>query len=327
MLLRSFSCKRNWNLLGEERLEEEKGPLLGVFDFVRVVSIMWVMALSTCFFICTASMYNPWTFFDLFKNIMFTVTVNAALAFDVFTSISAMFAFYKVSCYAEDTGRVNPCLQYFLRLFRLIPLYYFVFFFGWILGQFLGSGPVWSRYEMNFNKCSDNWWTVLLFVSNFVPSFALNNEGCFFWSWAVCCDVQFFILIPPLVWFWRKWPTCTISFVALAGIADVAAYIYIFTTSLDMKAGIMAPQNQFLLQDVVSKPYTKGCSFALGLFMGVFLFHLREYAKLPEQARPLLYPRLYKLHHSTNHTLWFIGYQLSIAMLLFLILIPYKANS
>ena len=71
-----------------------------LWDFVRTISIIWIMALSTCFFVCTASMYNPWTFFDLFKNILFTVTVNAALAFDVFCSVSALFAFYKIANYA-----------------------------------------------------------------------------------------------------------------------------------------------------------------------------------------------------------------------------------
>ena len=186
-------------------------------------------------------MYNPWTFFDLFKNIMFTVTVNAALAFDVFTALSAMFSFYKIANFAEAHGRVSILYQYFMRLFRLVPLYYFVFFTGWMLVTFMGSGPVWSRYEMNFNQCNDYWWTVLLFVSNFVPFFRLNNEGCFFWSWYISCDMQFFLLVPPLVWLWRKWPKPTIAFLILLALGNIGAYIYIFTYELDMKAGIMAP--------------------------------------------------------------------------------------
>lgn len=36
---------------------------------------------------------------------------------------------------------------------------------------------------------------------------------------------------------------------------------------------------------------------------------------------------MHKLYESKNDTLWFVGYQLSLGMLLFLILIPFKANS
>ena len=208
---------------------------------MRTVSIIWVIALSTCFFICTASTYNPWTFFDLFKNIMFTVTVNAALAFDIFVAMSAMFSFYKIANFADAHGKVSPCFQYFMRLFRLVPLYYFIFFFGWMLVQVMGSGPLWSRYEMNYNQCNDYWWSVLLFVSNFFPWYRLNNEGCFFWSWAVSCDMQFFILIPPIVWLWRKWPKSTIIGLGLLASFNIGFYVYLFCTSLDMKAGIMAP--------------------------------------------------------------------------------------
>lgn len=108
----------------------------------------------------------------------------------------------------------------------------------------MGNGPVWSRYRMNFHECSQNWWSVLLFASNFYPSYMLNNEGCFFWSWAVCCDMQFFVLIPPIVWCWRRWPRATLSFVLLVGLVNVGVYIWLFSSSnIDMKAGIMAPQN------------------------------------------------------------------------------------
>ena len=78
-------------------------------------------------------MYNPWTFFDIFRNIIYTVSVQASLAFDVFTAMSAMFSFYKIALYADKQGGVSIFYQYFMRLLRIVPLYYFVFFSGWML--------------------------------------------------------------------------------------------------------------------------------------------------------------------------------------------------
>ena len=61
--------------------------------------------------------------------------------------------------------------------------------------------------------------------------------------------------------------------------------------------------------------------------MAIFLYHIKEYNQLPEQARAERSPTMHKLIQSKSDTLWFIGYQVSIFMLLFLILIPFQANS
>jgi len=74
------------------------------------------------------------------------------------------------------------------KLIRLLPLYYFILFFGWFVGPYLSSGPTWFTYEAIFYQCSTYWWADMLLISNFVPGFRANAEGCMNWSWAICVD-------------------------------------------------------------------------------------------------------------------------------------------
>ena len=71
----------------------------------------------------------------------------------------------------------------FFRYVRLAPVYYLVFLVGWQVGPYFGDGPCWFTYEKGFSNCSDHWWSVFTMTINFIPSYVIANEGCFYWGW------------------------------------------------------------------------------------------------------------------------------------------------
>ena len=82
-----------------------------------------------------------------------------------------------------------------------------------------------------------------------------------------------------------KWPKCCYFILTVMGIGNICAYVFIFTYILNMKAGVMSPYNFHLMEDVVSKPYTKMCSFALGIGMAIVLINLKKYQRRKEEIK------------------------------------------
>ena len=35
---------------------------------------------------------------------------------------------------------------------------------------------------------------------NFFPSYAIQNEGCFYWGWFPACEIQLFIIMPWVIY-------------------------------------------------------------------------------------------------------------------------------
>jgi hypothetical protein len=59
---------------------------------------------------------------------------------------------------------------------------------------YMGSGPIWNDFHTLVDPCKDNWWTNLLWVSNFYP--AEYDKRCLPFTWFVPCYVQLSILLP-----------------------------------------------------------------------------------------------------------------------------------
>lgn len=160
---------------------------------------------------------------------------------------------------------------YLYRLLRLVPLYYFVFLFAFLVVPFLADGPVWFTYERNFISCDGYWWSVFTMTINFFPSLQLPLEGCFFWGWIVAVEIQLFIFIPLLVWGLSnlnlKLRNAAIGVMFTAGLLINAYLAYAYK----LTAGLLSPANYYIYMTFINKPYTKIYAVAIGLFLG-FLF-------------------------------------------------------
>ena len=107
---------------------------------------------------------------------------------------------------------------------------------------------------MLFHQCEAYWWSSILFIGNFYPPAALNNEGCMFWAFHAFIDLQLFTFIPFVVLAWLKWPKLTMS--AIVTIA-IASTILIFTLVMQsgLTAGLMSLENTYVVRILFNKPY------------------------------------------------------------------------
>jgi len=87
--------------------------------------------------------------------------INTNIVMEAFVFISAFLGAYKVIKVYEHQGGLNfkTILKlYFAKYLRLAPVFYFIFFFGWIFGPWLGDGPFWNGYRNFFDQCESQWW-------------------------------------------------------------------------------------------------------------------------------------------------------------------------
>lgn len=74
-------------------------------------------------------------------------------------------------------------MLYFHRYIRLTPLLAFCILFSMSLLRFMGDGPIWaSTVDFLGKQCERNWWSVLLYVQNYV-----NPKD-------ICVSVQLYLL-------------------------------------------------------------------------------------------------------------------------------------
>ena len=67
------------------------------------------------------------------------------------------------------------------RWLRIVPLLIFLIWVFMWLSPYMGSGPLWgemSNGSLGQTSCQDLWWTNLIFINNFYPWNASNNEVC-----------------------------------------------------------------------------------------------------------------------------------------------------
>jgi hypothetical protein len=149
--------------MANKELCEERGTSwctdptdLKTLDFWRVLCLLWVLCFGVCQFTMSGSAYNPWTLQTYFETVAYTLVYSSNLAFDEFFMLSSFFSYLKLSAFfdSRDSVSLNDMLRIFVnRYLRLAPVYYSVFFLGWLLGPFLANGPWWFTYQMGFCNC------------------------------------------------------------------------------------------------------------------------------------------------------------------------------
>jgi len=156
------------------------------------------MIFGTCQYLISGSLANPWALQIYFQTYAFTAVYSSNLGFDEFFFLAATLTTLKIS--KLEAGPKTYLGSWIYRYLRLAPVYYLVFLFGWQIGPRLADGPCWFTYEKGFSECSDYWWSVFTFTSNFIPSNTIANEGCYFWGWFPPCEIQIILLLPWIIW-------------------------------------------------------------------------------------------------------------------------------
>jgi peptidoglycan/LPS O-acetylase OafA/YrhL len=236
---------------------------------IRVCSMGWVIlghTLSFGLLIRPLTNYNG--LYDTFENPATALAYGGFYAVDSFFWIAGLLSSsLMLPQLVAKNGKLPWGMLYFHRFWRIVPAVAFSMFFVVTLMPYMANGPLWWNIERSerLDDCYDNWWTVLLFINNFIP----NGEGnhCFGHTWYLANDMQFFLITPLMLFLYYKrsrifgWIACVflviMSFVIATTLSAVNEYTIIDPEAFGGKFAY-----------IYVKPYCRICSYAIGILCG-----------------------------------------------------------
>jgi peptidoglycan/LPS O-acetylase OafA/YrhL len=159
-----------------------------------------------------------------------------------------------------------------------------------------GDGPYYyasSGVLARNAECDDSWWANVLFINNLYPAQRGGLQGCMPWSWYLANDQQFFLLVPPLAFYFVRtrhwhalgsWTRVLVLFAPVFVLVLIQVFVTMWTMSAyDIKGSFDLNFNVHLYV----KPWCRVSPYAVG--MGLAMFHhdqaiINDDAGLPPKA-------------------------------------------
>ena len=272
-------------------LSTKRSPTtVGCADGIRVISLCWYIAGHTLVWLISGNLLDnglefmrvqiPQAFAQLIVQGFFSV--------DSFLFISGLLVSYltlqEMSFRAAKglVWRVFPFVSYYVyRYLRLTIVYGLVLVFFIQILPYLGYGPVWSTVDNYADDCGEYWWTNLLYINNFYPSF---NNHCITGTWYLSVDMQLYAISPvlliPLFLYWPLGITLLITLLlACMLVTGVLSGVYGLVLSplqgvlgpnmtLTHWMEILTPYNNIYYD----KPYCRIPPYLVGMLVGFLLY-------------------------------------------------------
>ena len=258
-ILSSFALEVNYRELWRTRVSKDEDPELEMFEGIKVFHYAWGVQLCTSFYLQVPPVRNQWELLDYFHDEVFAMTTSAHIGFDIFFLILAFFDFYHFEQISQKEGGFGlkaaiRCI--YRRFFRIAPVYYIIFFAGWLIGPFLFSGPAWYVYSTIYHDCETYWWANVLFIGNLVPSFQIPTEGCFYWSAFIQGYMQMYLFFPLLFVLYKKLPALFVVASVLLCLMSTTTLFY-FAYWREFTVGILSLENYWLWDEIFRRPWNK----------------------------------------------------------------------
>ncbi|XP_025111704.1 nose resistant to fluoxetine protein 6-like [Pomacea canaliculata] len=270
MLLVAFSIYTN----GSKLLSTHQPP--GSFTCIhgiRFLSMTWVV-LGHSFLFPLSVAENVGRFLPTgIKRWTIQGIVNATVSVDSFFALSGLLvAYLTLKELRKNSGKLNWFMFYFHRFWRLTPAYMLVIMVYSCLSSYWGDGPLWPSALPDRDKCSEKWWTNLLYINNLM-SF---KETCLAHSWYLANDMQFYILSPLIF--------LPLFYSPLLGLSSAAVFILvsaltpgILTMRDNLPPGFSAQVEGISVNlsdymDFYNKPYNRMGPYAVGMVAGYILY-------------------------------------------------------
>mmetsp|Transcript_9091 Transcript_9091/g.8677 ORF Transcript_9091/g.8677 Transcript_9091/m.8677 type:complete len:382 (+) Transcript_9091:397-1542(+) len=249
---------------------------LNVLNGVRVLSIGWVILGHSFAFVMFSSVKNSQSLKVLFESDWFSLVPGGYFAVDTFFFLSGFltFALLISKMYPKRgmIGIVNTLLIYFHRYYRLIfPMVYIQFFTMYVV-RYIGSGPMYrTTWDWMNKSCFANPWSNFLFIANFHPW--SMGSACIGWVWYLMCDMQFFIISPPLIVIYclnRKIGKLVVLSLIIISMIINGILALVWDISMDGKSS----KNQNVGDVVYNKPWSRMGAYFVGAMFGISYFEL-----------------------------------------------------
>jgi len=249
---------------------------LEILNGVRVLSMAWVILGHTYYYAMRTALHNPLVPLDLLKSFTFNIVSSGPYSVDIFFWLSGFLGVYiLLGSTHKRKGRMQNWLMIYLhRFLRLMPVYVVTLLFFWFVMSAVGSGPIFFQYyNSGASHCRRAWWVHLLFLNNFYEIYPDANN-CMGWTWYLPNDMQFFLLIPPLVFLLYK--SRMIGFLVIA-LLQMAAFAATFTIAWK---GNMGPSYFRATSDYYrlyyQRPWARISPFFIGVIVAVLLYSFKN---------------------------------------------------
>ena len=290
-LIHSFSFKSNYANLVNVR-DMKQGDHSNILDSIRVFAIVFVIFTHSFSFKTQNPVYNIEELENFFKRSWRVVPYIGEMAVDAFFWIGGFLLGYLLLMEVEKKrgkfGVLGWSLVYVHRIARVLPVYAFMLAFYMNVFPGLAEGPVWYTSKIVNTDCSEYWWSVVLFVNNFVPEG--NGNQCLGVGWYLANDMQFFMLGPLLIMMyyslarWVSWASKFLLILAGFIVSSVIAYdneYRVFRPSRKNYAG----GSEDYYHTYYTKPYTRFFPYLIGLYCGyIYLRYYKNYVLKQEDT-------------------------------------------
>lgn len=272
-------------------LSTKRSPTtIGCADGIRVISLCWYIAGHTLVWLISGNLLDNGLEFMRVQipQVFAQLIVQGFFSVDSFLFISGLLVTYltlQEMSFRAASGlkwRVFPFVSYYVyRYFRLTIVYGLVIVFFIQLLPYMGYGPMWSTVDNYAADCGEYWWTNLLYINNFYPSF---NNHCITGTWYLSVDMQLYAISPvlliPLFLYWPLGVSLMIVLLlACMLITGVLSGVYNLVLSplqgvlgpnmtLTHWMEILTPYNNIYYD----KPYCRIPPYLVGMLVGFLLY-------------------------------------------------------
>lgn len=248
---------------------------LEILNGIRVLAISFVILGHTILYSLRGPVSNPTEFLNWIEQYYFSILLSAPYTVDIFFWLSGFLGGYlMLELLKKKNGRNQPYYLIMLhRFLRLTPLYFATILFFWFIMAMAGNGPIFFTYKDDYaGACNQYWWSHLLFINNFYP-FTVD-EQCMGWTWYLPNDMQFFLLLPPLVYFLYRYRIVGILSVSFLMIGSFTVSIIILALQ-DYSPSFLRLREDYY-RVYYMKPYMRITPFLIGILLGFFIYSFRN---------------------------------------------------
>ncbi|KAJ4446709.1 hypothetical protein ANN_13406 [Periplaneta americana] len=161
-------------------------------DGIKVLSLLWVMLIHTCFLTANLPTVNYLNITAFASHLFSTIIINASLAADTFMVTSGVlisYAFLKDMAnkgfYQHEGTKLSwkfLCrylpTYYTARYIRYLPTVSLMVLLQITFVSYLGSGPLWDYATGHMTEiCRETWWSTLLMCQNLIDPAKILVSG------------------------------------------------------------------------------------------------------------------------------------------------------
>ena len=256
---------------------------LEILNGIRVLSMFWVILGHTYFYAMQSALANPLIPLTLFRMFSFNLVSAGPYAVDIFFWLSGFLGVYiLLGTTKKKNGKMqNPLMIYLHRYLRLIPMYVLTLLFYWFVMSSVGTGPIYFKYyEGGARICRETWWIHLLFLNNIAEIHPRANE-CMGWTWYLPNDMQFFLLIPLLVFLLYRKRTFGLIFIGV--FQAICFAVTIALAYVDNMSPSYFEANDRYYKFYYHRPWARIAPFFVGVIVAVLLYSFNN--ETPEESR------------------------------------------